>query len=75
MSRLSLSQERTHHFLDPRNHKRSSSWGIKFIVPVLIGDNDTVVTNVIASVADDEDFGGSNGAKTLVPIWISESNN
>jgi hypothetical protein len=54
--------------------KRRSSRGIHLVVPVLGGDDDTVVTDVVAGVADDEDLGRGDDTECLVPISVSESN-
>jgi hypothetical protein len=53
----------------------SSSRSILLIVPVLSGNDDTVVADVIAFVADDEDLGGSDATKGLITVGIPESDN
>ena len=53
----------------------SSSGSILLVVPVLSGNDDTVVADVVAVVADDEDLGGSDAAKGLVTVGITESDN
>jgi hypothetical protein len=42
---------------------------------VLWSNNDTVVANVVTSVANNEDLGSGNKAESLVAVCISEGDN
>jgi hypothetical protein len=60
--------------LDLGDNERRRSRGIHLVVPVLGGDDDTVVADVVAGVANDEDLGCGNDTECLVPISVTESN-
>ncbi|KAH9880920.1 hypothetical protein IAQ61_001214 [Plenodomus lingam] len=62
----------THGFLNTGGHEFRSRGSIALVVPVVSGDDDAVVADVVAIVTDDEDLGGGNGAEALVLIWVSE---
>ena len=53
----------------------SSSGSILLVVPVLSGNDDTVVADVVAFVADDEDLGGSDATKGLITVGVTKSDN
>jgi hypothetical protein len=57
-----------------RSNKRSRSRRIHLVVPVLSSDNNTVITDVIAVMADDLDLRSSDRAKRLVTVGVTESN-
>ena len=73
------SHDRVTRFTPPRSNassnKRSSSRSVHLVVPVLGSNNNTVVANVVALVANDENLGGGNGAKSLVTVSIAECYN
>jgi hypothetical protein len=54
-------------------NKSSSSRSVSLIVPVLGSNDDTVVADVVALMADDENLGGSDAAKGLIAVSITES--
>jgi hypothetical protein len=58
----------------PRNKGRGGG-SIDLVVPVLRRDDDAVVADVVALVADDEDLGGGDAAKGLVAVCIAECYN
>lgn len=53
-------------------NKISSPGSIDLIVPVLGGDDNAVVADVVTLVADDEHFGGSYAAEALVAVGITK---
>ena len=57
------------------SNESSSSGSILLVVPVLRGNDDTVVADVIAVMADDENLGGSDATKALITVGITESDN
>ena len=65
----------TTHRLNAGCNKRSSGWGVVLVVPVLRGDDDTVVADVIALVADNEDLRGRNDTKSLIAVSIAKCYN
>ena len=60
------------HSRNLASNECSSSGSILLVVPVLSGDDDTIVADVVAFVADDEDLGGSDGAEGLAALWVAE---
>lgn len=52
----------------------SSSGGVDLVVPVLSSDDNAVVADVVALVADDENLGGCNTAERLVAVGIAKGN-
>ena len=42
---------------------------------MLRGDDDTVIADVVALVADDEDLGGCNNTKSLITVSIAKCDN
>lgn len=52
----------------------SGGGSINLVVSVLRSDDNTVVTDVVTLVADDEDLGRSNTAEALVAVGITERN-
>lgn len=65
----------TQYLQNTSGNKRSRLGSILLIVGVLGSDNDAVVANVVALVADDESLGGGNNAKRLVAVRIAECHN
>lgn len=57
------------------NNKVGSPGRIDLVVPVLGSDDDAIVANVVALVADDEGLGHSNQTEGLVAVGVTESNN
>lgn len=57
------------------SNESSSSGSILLVVPVLSGNDNTVVADVVAFVADDEDLGSSDATKGLITVGITESDN
>jgi hypothetical protein len=64
-----------HPTLDLGSNKRSSTRRINLVVPVLRSNYDTVVADVVAVVADDEDFARGNGSERLVAVRVAKGNN
>jgi len=57
---------------NPGSNKRSSGRSIDLVVPVLRGDDDSIIADVVALMADNEDLGGSDEAEALVAIGITK---
>jgi len=52
-----------------------SSRSIDLVVPVLRGDDDTIVADVVTSMANNENLASSNRAKGLITVSIAECYN
>ena len=63
------------HSRNLASNERRSSRSVLLIVPVLRGNDDTVVADVVAFVADDENLGSSDATKCLITVGIAKSDN
>jgi hypothetical protein len=68
-------RSRRHPTLDLGSNKRSSTRRINLVVPVLSANYNAIVADVVAVVADNENFARSNRAKSLVAVRITKGNN
>lgn len=60
---------------DSGNHEVSCCRSIQLIVPVLCRNYNTIVTDVITCVADDENLGTGNGPEAFIPICVAKGHN
>lgn len=60
------------HDLNPCSNKCSRSRSVLLVVQVLRGNRDTIVTDVVSSVANNKNLGSRNRSESLVPISITE---
>lgn len=63
------------HLCNLAGNERSSSRSVDLIVPVLSRDDDAVVADVVADVADDENLGRSDASEALVAVSIAKGDN
>jgi hypothetical protein len=79
ISQRAKGKEKDNHGTHPRlnscSDERSRSGSIHLVVPVLIGNDDAVLADVISGVADDQDLGRSDRSERLVTVGVTKSHN